>query len=136
MKKVGRPTSLDPPEAGSPSDWLRYARSDLALARVPATGSILLETLCFHAQQAAEKSIKAVLVHQGIAFPRTHNIRTLLDLLPITCPVPQEVALSSGLTDYAVANRYPGEYEEIRQAEYHGQSAWPRQLLLGLRRLW
>jgi HEPN domain-containing protein len=54
------------PEPGSPAAWLRYARSDLALARVPARGEVLLESLCFHAQQAVEKSLKAVLVGRGI----------------------------------------------------------------------
>ena len=51
--------SPDPPEAGTPRDWLRHARSDLSLARIPLPENVLLETLCFHAQQAAEKSIKA-----------------------------------------------------------------------------
>jgi hypothetical protein len=44
--------------------------------------NMLLEGLCFHAQQAAEKSIKAVLIDRGVSFPRTHNIRTLLELIP------------------------------------------------------
>ena len=52
-----------PPEkhpSGSPEDWLRYAHSDLELARVPPPPKVLFEGLCFHAQQAAEKSLKAV----------------------------------------------------------------------------
>ena len=52
-----------PPEdimPGSPSDWLRHACSDLELARVARTPKILLEGLCFHAQQAAEKALKAL----------------------------------------------------------------------------
>jgi HEPN domain-containing protein len=108
----------DPTEAGSSADWLRYARSDLALARITPSGDILLETLCFHAQRTVEKGIKAVLVQQNVPFPKTHNIGVLLGLLPETCHVPYEVALSSGLTDYAVAHRYPGEYEEISDADH------------------
>ena len=45
-----------PPEIsapGSPADWLRHAYSDLALARIVPVPQILLEQLCFHAQQAA-----------------------------------------------------------------------------------
>lgn len=45
---------------GSPDDWLRHAYSDLELARVALPAKVLLELLCFHAQQAAEKSLKAV----------------------------------------------------------------------------
>jgi HEPN domain-containing protein len=53
-----------PPEEsrpGSPQDWLRYARSDLGRARAVPSGGILLETLCFHAQQAAETLAKGQL---------------------------------------------------------------------------
>lgn len=57
-------------EPGSPESWLVYANSDLALAKSAAGPGILLESLCFHAQQAAEKAIKAVLIHSGIPVPR------------------------------------------------------------------
>ena len=45
---------------GSPEDWLARAIGDLALARVPLPEGGYYEDLCFHAQQAAEKAIKAV----------------------------------------------------------------------------
>ncbi len=47
-------------EPGSPADWLRHAASDLKLARIARPPEVLLEALCFHAQQAAEKALKAV----------------------------------------------------------------------------
>jgi HEPN domain-containing protein len=108
----------EPIEAGSPADWLRYARSDLNLARIAAGSDVMLEMLCFHAQQAAEKSIKAVLLAAGIPFPRTHNIGTLLAFVPATHTLPTDVALAVSLTDYAVVNRYPGEYEEVSDVDY------------------
>lgn len=77
--------------AGSPQDWLRYAQSDLELAQLGHSPRILLETLCFHAQQAAEKSIKAVLMTQNIPIPRTHSIDVLLNLLPSHFSVPDVV---------------------------------------------
>src|SRR5213594_4393247 len=70
-----------PPEIGSPADWLRYARSDLALARVARPAEVFLEMLCFHTQQAVEKSIKAVLLANGIRFPYTHDIAKLITLV-------------------------------------------------------
>lgn len=69
------------PEVGTPADWLRYARSDLALARVERPAEVLLDSLCFHAQQTVEKSMKAVLLSQGIRFPYTHDIARLITLL-------------------------------------------------------
>ena len=103
---------------GSTEDWLRYANSDLELARIEKPEGVLLENLCFHAQQAAEKTLKAVLIFLEIDFPRTHNIRTLLDLLPEGVDVPQEVEESAILTDYAVESRYPMNSEPVDDEEY------------------
>ncbi len=103
---------------GSPVDWLRYAYSDLGLARVRRPSKVLLEGLCFHAQQAAEKALKAVLIAKGVPPPKTHNIRTLLDLLPQDVIVPQDVEDAASLTDYAVMSRYPGVFESVDEKEY------------------
>ena len=110
-----------PPEVyapGSPADWLRHAYSDLALAGTMPLPQILLEQLCFHAQQAAEKALKAILVAYGLSVPRTHNLRTLFDLLPADVPVPPEIQDAAGLSDYAVASRYPGVSEPVEAEEY------------------
>jgi HEPN domain-containing protein len=103
---------------GSPADWLRYARSDLELARVVRPDEVLFEGLCFHAQQAAEKALKAVLIAKGVPPPKTHNIRTLLDLLPQEVIAPQEIEDAVSLTDYAVTSRYPGDFESVDEEEY------------------
>ena len=42
----------DVPKPGSPADWLRHARNDLALAGVPLPKFAFYNSLCFHAQQA------------------------------------------------------------------------------------
>ena len=110
--------SLENRMPGSPSDWLRYAISDLKLACVARPTEVLLEALCFHAQQAAEKALKSVLVANDIPFPKTHNLRTLLDLLPEDITPPPEVQDAASLTDYAVLSRYPGNLESVTQKEY------------------
>lgn len=107
------------PSPGSPEDWLLHARSDLALARSRPSNDVLLENLCFHAQQAAEKSLKAVLVARQVDFPPTHNIGTLLNLVPGNVAVPNEIQETRALTAYAVAARYPSDQEPIEdEAEY------------------
>jgi HEPN domain-containing protein len=103
---------------GGPADWLRHAYSDLALASITPVPRILLEQLCFHAQQAAEKALKAILVACAISVPRTHNLRTLFDLLPTDLPVPSDIQEAAGLSDYAVASRYPGASEPVEDEEY------------------
>ena len=63
-----------------PREWLNRARSNLIQARGLQPG-VYLEDLCFNAQQAAEKAIKALLIHHGVPFPYIHDLTKLLDLL-------------------------------------------------------
>jgi HEPN domain-containing protein len=79
---------------------------------------VLLETLCFHAQQAVEKSLKAVLLHRGVAFPGMHSIERLIDLLPGDVPRPEHLLASADLTAYATVLRYPGEMESVTRSQY------------------
>jgi HEPN domain-containing protein len=88
--------------------WLTEARSDLTLARIDKPALVSWEALCFHAQQAAEKGLKAVLVHFQVDFPRTHSIGELIGLLEgHDHPVPTDIQGAKGLTVYAVHTRYP-----------------------------
>jgi len=66
-----------PPE--DPREWLNRAKSNLLLARA-RRAEIYLEDLCFNAQQAAEKAIKALLIQRDVAFPYVHDIAQLLTL--------------------------------------------------------
>jgi len=64
---------------------------------------------CFHAQQCAEKYLKARLEEAGVDFPRTHNLVHLLSLA--LTPEPSWTMLDldvQNLTIHAVAIRYPG----------------------------
>lgn len=68
-----------------------------------------LETTLFHAQQALEKGLKALLVRAGIIFPRTHDLLELRDLAVangIVVPVSRD--LLARLAPYAVEFRYLG----------------------------
>jgi HEPN domain-containing protein len=67
------------PIPGSPSDWLARARGNLALARQAKPEDAFWEDLCFQAQQAAEKAIKAVYQHLELHFHYTHDIEELGD---------------------------------------------------------
>ena len=62
---------MRPPERFPPNDpreWMNRARSNLVRARSVIPGAYL-EDLCFDAQQAAEKAIKAVMMARNIDFP-------------------------------------------------------------------
>ena len=62
--------------------WLEYANADLAIAKVPLPAHAKYAMLLFHAQQAVEKALKAVLIRLGSDIPRTHNLLRLVEMLP------------------------------------------------------
>jgi len=95
-----------PPD--DPREWLNRAHSDLVLARA-AEADIYLEDLCFHAQQAAEKAVKALLIMYGVEFPYVHDIAQLVTLLERAGQeIPEPVRQAERLTRFAVFSRYPG----------------------------
>lgn len=108
----------DATRADSPERWIEYARADMALAGAPLPEGARLEQLCFHAQQEAEKSLKAVLLYLGLEFPFTHSLQALIDLIPDGIVPLKEAAAAAGLTPYAVLSRYPGETEPVDEQEY------------------
>jgi len=102
--------------------WLRDAQSDLALASVKKTQNMRYAHLCFHAQQTAEKSLKAILIIIGHPVPRTHDLSFLLDQLPTTLPLPIELIALPVLTKFAVLCRYPGQDEIPISSRDHRQA--------------
>jgi len=105
-----------PPE--DPREWLNRACSNLVLARAEGQG-IYLEDLCFNAQQAAEKAVKALLIKHDVEFPYVHDIAELLTLLEIAGQkIPEAVRQAERLTKFAVLARYPGIAPPINREEY------------------
>ena len=100
--------------------WLVRARSNLSRAREgKSTPDIVYEDLCFDCEQAAEKSLKGLLILKGIVPPQTHSLSLLIEELEKhDCRVPDEVKTAVSLTHYAVSTRYPGSYEPVNEREY------------------
>jgi HEPN domain-containing protein len=88
--------------------WLANARTDLTLA------SVILEqgpdmdpgACCFHAHQAAEKALKAVIVGQGTEPPSIHNLVALRALMPPDLDVGTSIADLAELSASARGSRY------------------------------
>jgi HEPN domain-containing protein len=78
------------------------------------------DAAAFHAQQCAEKYLKALLVSRRVEFPKTHDLRVLNHLCVtngIITPFDEEAL--DFLSSFSVHVRYPGEepsLEEARQA--------------------
>ena len=98
--------------------WLAYGDEDLRFARHGMTieNDTPYRLIAYHAQQCAEKYIKAYLIYQRIDFPNTHNISHLLELLPET-ERDNKLFNAEELTPFAVMTRYPGEDEPVAESE-------------------
>jgi HEPN domain-containing protein len=88
--------------------FLRKATSDLAAARTLAAAPNQQDDVVgFHAQQAVEKSLKAVLVLRGLEIPLTHDVGLLLRLLESGAEKPpDELQQAESLSPWAVTMRY------------------------------
>ena len=86
----------------------RKAAQDLAVLRkLIGDPAISDETLGFHAQQAAEKLIKALLALGGHEYPRTHDLGLLLDLIAsLDVQIPEALLTVEILTPFATVFRY------------------------------
>lgn len=92
-------------------EWVSYAEEDFRVA----SSLMRLRKACpansigFHCQQCVEKYFKARLVEAGRAFPRTHDLEGLLNLVVQVEPLLAAFRPVLGtLTAYAVQFRYPG----------------------------
>ena len=99
--------------------WMVKAKGDLAVARLLIEGSEPhLDSGVYHCQQAAEKSLKALLTLDENLFPKSHNLRILLDLvLPRHPELSTLVNACIVLTPYATEFRYPGDIFEPDRSE-------------------
>jgi len=87
---------------------LRKARQDeFVLEKLIADPSSPDEIIGFHAQQAIEKTLKAVLTNWGLSYGRTHNLGEFLKLLGANgFPLPEGFQEMRRLTPFAVDFRY------------------------------
>lgn len=106
--------------------WIAKADEDLTAAeRLIALDASLSAVVCFHAQQAVEKLLKALLVSASVRFARTHDVVQLLpgDLAP---PIP--LADLAPLNRYAIEARYPIGEEPISGEEARAAIAVSRRV--------
>ena len=96
--------------------WLKKAESDeLAMGTLAEVG--VMDAAGFHAQQSAEKRLKALLIYHETEFPFTHNLAKLLRI----CAETDEHFLSlmqpaEVLTPYAVDFRYDLRFSPTEEA--------------------
>ena len=92
------------------------AKRDAAALRLLSTDEYLLSPAFFHAQQAIEKVLKAVLSAKGVNYPLTHDLILLKEALrrvDVVCPAPD--SMLKLLTPFGVQAQYD---EDIGAAQH------------------
>lgn len=98
-------------QAAAVTAWLALAEADVRVAAMTLAAADLSAEMAgiaaFHAQQAAEKALKAALSTRHMGIPRTHDTSWLLGLVAPQAPADIELACAL-LAEYGVGPRYPG----------------------------
>ena len=99
----------------------KAAQDEAVLAELAEEPKFDDETVGFHAQQAAEKLLKAWLSYLSVNYPKTHQLEMLIDLLnALGKSVPSEFNDLTRLTPFATAFRY----DEIASSPTVDRRAW------------
>jgi HEPN domain-containing protein len=107
-------------------EWVDKAESDFDAADLTLHGREvpIIDAVCFHSQQCAEKYLKAYLQENLIRFERRHELIPLLELCLI---VDSEFEILreplQSLEQFAVLIRYPGLVVPAKMAEQAFESA-------------
>jgi HEPN domain-containing protein len=110
---MGAGLSPDESARAAAAAWLADAIAELATARslsIHRDEGTAPFAAAFHAQQAVEKGLKAVLIFHDVAFPPRHDIGLLLGLLPAGSH--SKALPVAGLTVYAVEQRYASGFAD------------------------
>lgn len=87
------------------------ASNDLVAARATLATGQAFDTVCFHAQQAVEKCLKAVLALHDVEYPRRHDMAELMELVePLAPEIGSYRDRIINLAPFAVEIRYDAEF--------------------------
>lgn len=101
--------------------WFDHGRDDLRVANhLLSLGEELAWIIASHAQQCAEKSLKAVLVVMDIDPPHTHDIEVLREVLDKNGEPTAEIEGAKVLSQFAVTTRYPRIEDEVTLTQARG----------------
>ena len=107
--------------------WLRYAQEDLVAAEAMLSSSETMPRhVCWLAQQAVEKAIKAILIFLQIDFPYTHDLDVLRNLVPDGWQLKADYPDLAELTEWAVEARYPGSWPDATETDAHAAARQAR----------
>lgn len=99
--------------------WVEKAEHDLKTAEHTLTlpKECPFDTVCFHAQQCAEKYLKGLLTFRSVDFPKTHDLVILLNFSGGPAALGIDILDVEPLNRYPVEARYPGDWESFTREE-------------------
>jgi len=116
--------------------WKARSDSDLLTCeRLLSFEEPTADTILFHAQQAVEKALKGYLIDKQIEFPKTHDLRYLLQLARKHDDAFTSLKDIASMNAYAIETRYPESMEWIDEVDVAGvvqrarevcEWIWPR----------
>jgi HEPN domain-containing protein len=115
--------------------WVEKAEDDL----ITAEHTLKLEehcpygTICFHAQQCAEKYLKALLTFHAVPFLKIHDLTALMALVPKSIDLRLTLPEIAVLNRYAIDVRYPGDWGVITREDAESALAIARKVRSAVR---
>ncbi|MCY7292819.1 MAG: HEPN domain-containing protein [Ferruginibacter sp.] len=99
--------------------WMQFAREDLTVAKQILKSEFpVYRAVCFQCQQSAEKYLKAYQILYEIRIIKTHNLVAIIDtLIDFDKNIEQFKVKSKDISNYAVAYRYPDDFEDITKQQ-------------------
>ena len=91
-------------------EWLTFAQKDLASCEKMRDDDFLTNVVSFHAQQAIEKSFKAVIEEFELGFIRTHDLIKLYETVKNHLKFDIDLEMVKKLNELYISVRYPGEF--------------------------
>jgi len=103
-------------------EWLEYAKRDYESALLLKThqNPPAIEIICYHCQQAVEKSLKSLLALAGVYIQKTHDIHTLKKLCKKQYPEISDVISDDHadiFSDFATVTRYPDSKKDFSKVD-------------------
>jgi HEPN domain-containing protein len=98
---------------------VQKAEEDLVLAEhgLALRENCPYDLICYHAQQCAEKYLRALLAWQALRVPRTHDLRFLVRQMPADLKLDIELDHVITLNRYSIETRYPENWDDIERPE-------------------
>ena len=90
-------------------EWIRAAEDDIAAIKAMINDDNLTSIVAFHAQQAVEKALKAIIENRGESIPRKHDLLLLYSKVSESVVIEDDSILDT-LNQLYTEARYPSEF--------------------------